>query len=61
MNIIAQDFYLLYQRHKKNQTVKITVLVYPSINILIHVSKNRGTYIDNNLEATAKINIKQLL
>lgn len=45
VHIIAQDFYLLYQRHEKNQTVKITVLfsistkINPSINIPI-VSKN---------------------
>lgn len=70
VHIIAQDFYLLYQRHEKNQTVKITVLFSistkknPSINIPIVSKNSRYIYIYilyNNSESTAVINSNQFV
>lgn len=64
VHFIAQDFYFLYQRHKKNQTVKIlynSIRINPSINtcIPIHVYKNsRYIYMYNNSETKAVINSK---
>lgn len=68
VHIIAQDFYLLYQRHEKNQTVKITVLfsistkINPSINIPVVSKNSRDIYIlYNNSESTAVINSNQFV
>lgn len=64
VHFIAQDFYFLYQRHKKNQTVKIlynSIRINPSINtcIPIHVYKNsRYIYMYNNSETKAVISSK---